>query len=119
MKIFDCHCHIESGFENYTIPVMGKNIIFNTVDSYQKNQSKLLDEDSLTLIFDYKNNLELVQSLLKEQKLSALKIHSRLQKISEDDYPLLIEQLEASHLNIPVVIDAFYHGDEYEYQPNL
>ncbi len=119
MKIFDCHCHIENGFQQYNIEVAGRNIIFNTIESYQQHKNELSEADALTLVFDYRNNFELVKKSADEKKIAALKIHSRIQKIQEEDYPVLIERLENLNPVLPIIIDAFYYGDDLEFQPNL
>ena len=75
MKIFDCHCHIENGFQQYNIEVAGRNIIFNTIESYQQHKNELSEADALTLVFDYRNNFELVKKSADEKKIAALKKH--------------------------------------------
>jgi len=119
MKIFDSHCHIETGLEKYNISVSGKNIIFNSIDSYNKFHFELKPEDSLTLIFDFRENMDLVRRLVDEKKIDALKIHSRIQKIRKEDYPELLETLNSLKPDIPFVVDAFYHGTDPEIQPSL
>ncbi len=119
MNIFDCHFHIETGFDDYNIDVAGRNVIFNSFDSYYKFKGQVSDADSTTLIFDYRNHFEDIMELLEMKKINALKIHNRLQKIGAADYPVLLEQLDEAKPEVPIIIDAFYFGDDLEFQPNL
>ena len=52
MEIFDCHYHIEENEDNYDIDVIGRNVIFNFIDDYNKHKYKLKNSDSVTLILD-------------------------------------------------------------------
>lgn len=120
MQIFDCHFHITNGLEGYDIRPDGKNIIFNTIDEYRQKKGEKASEDKISLIFDYKSNLDLVASEVKKGGISALKIHSRIQKISEADYPMLFDAFEKQiPKGIPVIFDAFYFGSDLDFQPNL
>lgn len=119
MQIFDCHFHIENGTDDYNIEVAGRNIIFNSFDSYYKFKNHVTDADSVTLIFDYRNHFEDIMELLETGKVNALKIHNRIQKISAADYPVLLEQLDEAKPTVPIIVDAFYFGDDLEFQPNL
>ena len=119
MKIFDCHFHIESGFDNYDINVSNKNVIFNSFNSYIDNMNKLNKSDSISIIFDYINHYDDIDLLLRMKKVNALKIHSRLQKLKHGDYPVLIEHIEALSPQVPIIIDAFYFGDDIDFHPNI
>src|SRR5579872_6316422 len=120
MKIFDCHVHIENGLNAYDLEDVGRrNIIFNSFESYNANRSKVPATDTISLIFDSINNLKGVLNEIKTNNISALKIHSRIQKLEEKDYPLITEHLKQVPNNIPVIIDAFYYGDDLEHLPSL
>src|SRR5690606_12487867 len=119
MKIFDSHCHIETGFENYNIDVEAKNIIFNTIESYKEHRNNVGTNDSTSVIFDYSNHFNYIKELSDTNQIQALKIHSRLQKLAEHQYPALIEKLEALKPATPIIIDSFFYGDEIDYQPSL
>jgi predicted TIM-barrel fold metal-dependent hydrolase len=119
MPIFDCHFHIESGTERYNIEAAGRNIIFNSFDSYHKNNGLASKDDSITIIFDYRNHFDEVKTLLVNKEVAALKIHNRVQKIGAPDYAVLVSMLEEVAPTVPIVIDAFYYGDDLEFQPNL
>jgi len=119
MNVFDCHFHIETGLERYDIDVAGKNIIFNSFDSYYQYKDKATDADSISLIFDYREHFEDIMEILQTKKIAALKIHNRVQKIGAADYPLLLEQLEEAKPTVPIIVDSFYFGDDLEFQPNL
>ncbi len=116
--IFDCHLHIEKGLNEYDLKISGGNIIFNFVDSYHK-YAHLYPTFSHTLIFDYKNNFDLVANKIKEKSISAIKIHSRIQQISEEDYSTLVEHLRKAEVKCPIIYDAFYFGSEFDFQPSL
>lgn len=119
MRIFDSHCHIEKGLADYNIETAGRNIIFNTIASYTEYKAQVLPTDVISIIFDYKDNWEAVKKTASEEKVKALKIHSRIQKITADDYPVLIEKLEEIINDKPLIIDAMYYGENLAYQPNL
>jgi predicted TIM-barrel fold metal-dependent hydrolase len=120
MTIFDAHYHVIPTEKNYNIIVEGKNIIFNELELYYEYKNKIKDSEKTTLIFDYKNNFDKIKSELIEGRLDGHKIHSRRQQLTKLDYPKLFEHFEeiASYKK-PVVIDAFYFGDDLECQPSL
>jgi len=119
MNIFDCHFHIESGLDKYNINVAGRNVIFNSFDAYYEFKEQVGRLDSISLLFDYRHHLSEVIELMETKKIAALKIHNRVQKITAADYPILLEQLEEAKPTVPIIIDAFYFGDDLEFQPNL
>jgi len=120
MKIFDCHIHIENGLQAYDLDeVVKRNVIFNIVESYNKNAASVPKGDTISLIFDYKHNLSTVMNEIKGGKVNALKIHSRQQKIKHSDYPEITTLLAKTPDSLPVIVDAFYYGDEMEYMPSL
>ncbi len=120
MKIFDCHFHIDKGMDEYGIHSLRKNIIFNSIAQYREYSGTNPENDAITILFDYKNDLEFVLGLAEKRKIQGLKIHSRLQGIADTDYAGLFESFETiAGYGLPVIIDAFYYGHEYECQPNL
>jgi predicted TIM-barrel fold metal-dependent hydrolase len=118
MKIFDCHTHIENSWDTYNLKVEHKNIIFNSLDSFDKFHGKVDSEDSISLIFDYRN-LDRVREILSSNKINAFKIHSREQHIGANEHQILLKELKAFNPQIPIIFDAFYYGHELEYQPSL
>lgn len=119
MEIFDAHVHIESGFEAYDLPVSGRNLICNDFRQWEAYQQVQQAGDSLTLIFEYQHHLSEIIGAIAAGQVDALKIHSRIQKIRHGDYSKLMEQLESVPSHIPIILDAFYYGPEWDYQPNL
>lgn len=119
MEIFDCHVHIFNGLEDYNLDVRGMNIIFNQVETYQKWKDHFQSNWSVSLIFDFKNNLAFVKEQIASGRIDALKVHSRIQKLSPTDYRDLKESLKEVPSGLPVILDAFYYGDELEFNPNL
>lgn len=120
MKIFDCHCHIEQGLLNYDLDnVCHRNIIFNSIDDYKNFIQDVPEGDSVSLIFDYKSNLDYVLDAVNKKEINALKIISRDQQLNESDYALLINKLKLVKKNIPIIIDAFYYDHHLKYQPSL
>lgn len=118
MEVFDCHLHIEEGIEAYNVPLANANIIFNHVSSYKQYAEKFSSYFH-SIIFDYKQNFDFVADVVKSQKVKALKIHSRIQQISEDEYDRICDWLKRLDSNIPIIYDAFYFGHELSYQPSL
>jgi predicted TIM-barrel fold metal-dependent hydrolase len=120
MKVFDCHFHIDKGTVDYSIEADKRNIIFNSVEQYQNNDLSGFENDSISLIFDYKNNLNFVTEQIQKKSIQGLKIHSRIQQITDEDYVGLFKAFEPfANKGLPIIIDAFYYGSDYEYQPNL
>ena len=116
--MFDCHIHVETGLESYDTELSGGNIIFNSLDSYTKHKD-LYPNYYHSLIFDFNYDIGFYKKLIAENKIICLKIHSRIQKIAEKDYPFLISKLQELDSNIPIIYDAFYYGEDMNYQPNL
>ncbi len=120
MKVFDCHTHIDNGIKPYNIAqVVSKNVIFNSVASYKEQRDALDKSDCASLVFDCFDNPDFVIREANSRNISALKIHSRLQRLSVDDYPFISDKLFLTHSDLPVIIDAFYYGDELEFNPSL
>jgi predicted TIM-barrel fold metal-dependent hydrolase len=117
-KIFDAHVHAARGSRGYDLEVCGRNRIFNTVESYRKRRPSP-PSDSVSLVFDYRDNLDYVLGEVRSGAARALKIHSRLQRIKESDYPALIESLDKAPAAAPVIVDAFYYGSDLDVQPSL
>ncbi|MCZ2139880.1 MAG: amidohydrolase family protein, partial [Bacteroidia bacterium] len=53
------------------------------------------------------------------EKIQAIKIHSRIQQIRTNDYHELLHTLKNINSNIPIIYDAFYFGNDIEFQPSL
>jgi hypothetical protein len=120
MKVFDCHTHIENGFSGYTLQdVVSRNVIFNSVASYREHIRTVAGSDCTSLIFDCRNNVDFVVGEANKGKISALKIHSRIQELTTNDYPLISEKLSLTPATLPVIVDAFYYGDALEFNPSL
>ncbi len=120
MKIFDCHFHIDKGLGDYNILSEKKNIIFNSVHHFQTNTHDIGNDNYISLIYDFKDNYELIHKLIDGNMIDGLKIHSRIQKIKETDYQHLFDVYESmQNCRLPVIIDAFYYGSDLEFQPNL
>src|SRR5690242_183538 len=107
LKIFDAHVHPNGGPSRYDLKVSGRNLIFNTIEAYRKRKPTQAG-DSISLIFDYRDHMDFVLSELGAGWVNAIKIHSRLQGITEADYPQLIENLKRAPSALPIIIDAFY-----------
>jgi len=116
--MFDCHIHVETGLEKYDAELTSGNIIFNSIESYEQHAS-LYPNFKHSLIFDINKDLSCFKNLIENNKIVCLKIHSRIQHIAEKDYPLLTEKLKELGSNIPIIYDAFYYGEDIEFQPNL
>ena len=117
-RIFDCHLHIDSGLGSYNLNIVNANVIFNDVNQY------ILEKDKFTtyyktLIFDFKDNFDFVVGEIFSNHIHAIKIHSRRQQISENDYCELLSLLKSVNKNIPIIYDAFYYGNALEFQPSL
>jgi len=120
MKIFDAHFHLDKGLDGYNINPLRRNCIFNFVAQYLEQKHLVPKIDTTTLIFDYKNNWNLVKNEIESKKIQGIKIHSRLLGIKDADYQeLFIAFSEISSFRLPVIMDAFYFGHDLEVQPNL
>jgi predicted TIM-barrel fold metal-dependent hydrolase len=118
MKIFDAHYHVSPSEQEYTIVAAGRNIIFNSVDSFRAYSKPFQAADSCTVLFDFKNQ-DRDQQEIVEEKIDAWKIHSRIQQIQSSEYSLVIEKLEEIRFKVPLIVDAFYYGSDLEFQPDL
>jgi predicted TIM-barrel fold metal-dependent hydrolase len=118
MSIFDCHIHVQEGLENYNIDMINGNVIFNSISDYT-NFNTQYTALYHSLIFDTSVELQFYNDLIINKKIQAIKIHSRLQKISVDKYSGLISALQKLDSNIPIIYDAFYFGSDLKYQPSL
>lgn len=116
--IFDCHIHVEQGLHEYDLKISSGNVIFNFIDSYNK-YAPLYPQFTHSLIFDYKNNFDFVANKIAEKSIAAIKVHSRIQQITEEDYVTLIQHLKLAEVKCPVIYDAFYFGSELDFQPSL
>ncbi len=118
MSIFDCHIHVQEGLENYNMDMNNGNVIFNSISDYT-NFNTQYTALYHSLIFDTSVELQFYNDLIINKKIQAIKIHSRLQKISVDKYSGLISTLQKLDSNIPIIYDAFYFGSDLKYQPSL
>lgn len=116
--VFDCHLHVEQGMDDYDIHLEGANVIFNSFEAYEAYKDAYRDFYH-TLIFSPQKEPEFYNSLIAEKEIVALKIHSRLQGITKEDYPSLITALQRVDERIPLIYDAFYYGAELSVQPSL
>ena len=60
-----------------------------------------------------------IKELHDEGQIEALKIHSRILKIDESDYPYLFDSLKLFDPKVPIIYDGFYYGSDIEYRPRL
>lgn len=119
-RVFDAHVHVDRGLDDYDLPKARKNIIFNEVSTYREAaDSARTRGDRITLIVDTSDAFSFVQAEAQAGRIDALKIHSRISKLSERDWPLMLARLEALPAHLPVVIDAFYFGADLEHQPSI
>lgn len=120
MRIFDNHFHIDQGLKDYDIDIVKKNIIFNFFEQFESRNTEAEVNDTITLIFDYNKKLNEIQNYAEKSQIQGFKIHTRLQKISTDDYPDLFDAFQTvEKYKLPVIIDAFYTGHNFSIQPNL
>lgn len=120
MRIFDAHFHIDKGFDDYQIDRSGCNVIFNSFEQYNEKRNEVPEGYSVTLIYDYKRDINFIHEEIKANRVNAIKIHSRIQKLREADWNNLIVEIEKTLVfNVPVLIDAFYYGTDYDCQANL
>jgi hypothetical protein len=117
-KVFDCHVHIDNGLNDYNIALGNANIIFNDIKQY-KIEKNNFSSYYKSLIFDFKNNYDYVADEILSNQVHAVKIHSRIQQIREVDYPELLIVLKKINKSIPIIYDAFYYGNDLEFQPSL
>lgn len=119
MKIFDCHTHIERGFNDYSLPnVANKNIVFDSIDSYRKNRHLVNSTDVVSLIIDL-DQIDYVRQEVENGLVNAIVIHARDQKLNCDDYAFLLKSLALFPDQLPVLIDSFYYGEDINHQPSL
>lgn len=119
-RIFDAHVHIERGLDGYDLDVAGKNVIFNRVEEYRcDGRGNLGPRDSATLILDIGEERAFVREEADAGRISAVKIHSRIQKIGHAKWPQISAALSLLPPHLAVVVDAFYFGADLEHQPSL
>jgi hypothetical protein len=119
-RIFDSHVHVEKGLAGYDLQVARKNVIFNTLQSYRSfGEAARSSSDAITLVLDIGPEFEFVRREAQSGRISALKIHSRIQKLVDSDWETVERRLEMLPADLPVVVDAFYHGRELQFQPSL
>ncbi|HTU68862.1 MAG TPA: amidohydrolase family protein [Candidatus Baltobacteraceae bacterium] len=119
-RIFDAHVHVHQGLAAYDLEVTGKNIIFNDVASYREHHARYRSEGTtVSLVLDLGREADFVRSEAEAGGLAALKIHSRLQKITATGWDAVITRLRPMPPNLPVIVDAFYYGSNLDCQPSL
>lgn len=127
--IFDSHVHIERGlrekktvaWSDYDLEVDGKNLICNfpeLLDDYRRHVGPY---DSLSFIFGFREraDLEKVGVLLASGVIQALKVHSRIQRITRDEYGQVEASLREVSADVPVILDAWYYGSDLAWNPSL
>ena len=120
MNIFDCHVHVEQGLESYDLSISYRNVIFNYLESYKKHADNFRDENTaITLIMDFHTVPSTLIREIEKRRVQAIKIHSRIQEISNNDYSNVLTQLRTIPSEIPIIFDAFYFGPELIFQPSL
>ena len=73
---------------------------------------------SISLIFD-PNHLDFVKEQIETGEISALKIHSRIQKLTKTAQLALVDTVIENDIKIPIIFDAFYYGEDIEFKPSL
>jgi len=86
--------------------------------SFEQQSKDVPQGDAISLILEPKR-FEFVEELLRLNKIHALKIHSRRQKIRAEDYRSFYSKFELLPTGVPIIVDSFYYGSEMDYQPNL
>lgn len=120
MRIFDAHYHLDKGEENYNIEADRRNYIFNYIEQYRLHSSNIDQKHPRSLLFDFSDEFNFVKQEVKSGRIQGLKIHSRLQKLHDEDYEKLFDAYsEVSDHKLPTILDAFYFGDDLSVQPNL
>lgn len=120
MRIFDAHFHIDKQYACSEMEATHRHVIFNSVLQYQEMRHLVRDTDVVSLVFDYKNNLEFVQNEIAQKNINGIKIHSKIQGITEQDYVHLFDGMQRTNLEgMVVTVDAFYSQHNLLVQPNL
>lgn len=118
--VFDAHFHLADASFSYDLSVNGKNIIFNDVNAYRAFRRDDISEPySVSLVVDIGSAFDYVRSEAEAGRIQGLKIHSRVQRLTERDWPTLMRRLENLPSELPVIVDAFYHGKDLDVQPSL
>lgn len=117
-NLFDCHLHVHKGLEAYHLELANANVIYNDVNAFKEDENRY-EQYVKSLIFDYKNHYDYVAEQVHSKKVVALKIHSRIQRITSGDYEEINGFLQKLNSNVPIIYDAFYYGSEMSFQPSL
>ena len=119
-RIFDAHVHVDNGLGAYDLETVRKNVIFNDVASYRDLHEQYRSaSNTLALVLDLRAESEFVRREAEAGRIAALKVHSRLQKITEDDWETVVARLKIMPSHLPVIVDAFYYGSDLSCQPSL
>ena len=109
-SIFDCHLHYVKGWPGYDLNIESGNVIFNSIKEYKDFSHEVRDRFCTSIVFDYRNHFDYVCRQIDDGLVSALKIHSRIQRISMQDLDSLLNYLDKVPIEIPIIYDAFYYG---------
>jgi predicted TIM-barrel fold metal-dependent hydrolase len=115
--IFDCHRHISA--KTYDLGVVHSNFIFNSLEEYRQEAEEVRRGNSISLIFDLNDGGQFLESQYRSGAIQAFKIHSRRQKLKADDYSPILEKGIEWEVRLPIIVDAFYFGQDLEFQPSL
>lgn len=115
--IFDCHRHTSP--KVYDLEVIHSNFIFNSLDEYRAEAESVRKGNSVSLIFDLNDGGEFLGNQYRSALIQAFKIHSRRQKLRAGDYAPILEKAVDWKVRIPIIVDAFYFGQDLDFQPSL
>jgi hypothetical protein len=125
LKLNDNHVHWETTMDNYDLEVEYQHLIFNSIDEYKRyrktTSSPQQRKKIISVIFPFRESEELnyVISEINNSRIHGLKIHSKIQKIQEIDYDLIVNKLLEIPEYLPITLCTFYDGINIENQPSL
>lgn len=117
--IFDCHLHVEEGLTGYDININGANVIFNSLNSYYLHKDGLNSDWTVSLLLDITNIDEVHRIIRNDNRIKALKIHPRIQKINERNFTIIKQYVQELDSKYHIIIDAFKYGRPLEFQTRL
>lgn len=127
--LYDSHIHIEDnvskktyvGMSEYDDNITGGNLIVNYLDMYDNYRKHVKSNFTLTCIFDYtsEKNIKTFVKRVDEGEIQGAKIHTKIQKVTARDYPLLGEKIHEIPVHVPIIIDAWYDWSDMQYQPDM
>lgn len=115
--IFDCHRHTSNN--DYDLEVAHSNYIFNSLDEYKKEAEIVRKGNSISLIFDLSDGGLFLENEYRIGNIQAFKIHSRRQKLGPKDYVHILNKAIEWKIRLPIIVDAFYFGQDLDFQPSL